>query len=114
MTNGGQLAFGVYNGGYYTVTSSTAYNDGRWHLATATFSPGTGLAFYVDGTLIGTNTSTTAAENSTGYWRVGFDSLGSWPNVPTSSYFAGSVAHAMVVDRPLTADEIAGQYTAGR
>nr|WP_246324242.1 LamG domain-containing protein [Petropleomorpha daqingensis] len=114
MTNGGLLAFGVYNGGYYTVTSSTTYNDGRWHLATGTFSPGTGMAFYVDGTLIGTNTSTTAAENSTGYWRVGYDSLGSWPNVPTSSYFAGSVAHAVVVDRPLTADEIAGQYTAGR
>jgi signal peptidase I len=114
MTNGGQLAFGVYNGGYFTVTSSTAYNDGKWHLATGTFSPGTGLTFYVDGTLIGTNTTTTAAENSTGYWRVGFDSLGSWPNAPTSNYFAGSVAHALVVDRPLNADEVSGQYTAGR
>jgi hypothetical protein len=114
MTNAGQLAFGVYNGGHYTITSPAAYNDGAWHLATATFSPGTGMAFYVDGTLVGTSTATTAAENTTGYWRIGFDNLGSWPNAPASYYFAGSVAHAMVVDRPLTADEIAGQYTAGR
>ncbi|MGY1807632.1 LamG-like jellyroll fold domain-containing protein [Blastococcus sp. SYSU D00669] len=114
MTDDGRLAFGIYDGGYYTVTTPTAYNDGRWHLATGTFSPSSGLTFYVDGVLIGTNTDTDAAENTTGYWRVGWDNLGSWPGAPTSSWFAGSVAHAVVVERVLTADEVAGQYTAGR
>ena len=66
------------------MTTPSAHNDGAWHLATGTFSPGTGLAFYVDGALVGTNTQTTAAETNTGYWRIGYDSLGSWPNQPAS------------------------------
>jgi hypothetical protein len=49
-----------------------------------------------------------------GYWRVGCDSLGSWPNAPTSNVFAGSVAAAGIFDRVLTADEGTAQYTAGR
>lgn len=114
MTNGGTLTFGVYNSGYYTVSTPAAYNDGAWHLATGTFSPGTGLRFYVDGVLIGSNTQTTAAENYTGYWRIGYDNLTSWPGAPSSFHFKGTVAQASVYDRVLTADEVAGQYLAGR
>ncbi|MGY1811288.1 signal peptidase I [Blastococcus sp. SYSU D00820] len=114
MTTAGRLRFGVYNGGYFTVASPGAYNDGGWHLATATFSPGTGMALYVDGVLVGSSTATTAAENATGYWRIGYDNLGSWPDAPTSNFFAGSLAHAVVVPRVLTADEVAGQYAAAR
>lgn len=114
MANSGTLTFGVYNGGYFTIASPTAYNDGAWHLATATFSPTTGMAFYVDGALVGTNTQTTAAENSTGYWRAGYDNLGSWPAAPTSAYFAGRVAQASVSYRVLPADEVTGQYLAGK
>jgi hypothetical protein len=114
MSNNGTLTFGVYNAGYYTVASSTAYNDGNWHLATGTFSPGTGLRFYVDGVLIGTNTQTTAAENYTGYWRIGYDNLGSWPGVPSSLFFTGRLAYASVYDRVLAPDEVTGQYLAGK
>ncbi|RBY88601.1 LamG-like jellyroll fold domain-containing protein [Blastococcus sp. TF02A-26] len=113
MTNGGRLRFGVYNGAHHTVVSPTAYNDGRWHLATATFSPGTGMALYVDGVLAATSTVTNAAEVTTGYWRIGYDNLGSWPEAPASAFFAGSLAHASVYERVLTADEVAGQYAAG-
>ncbi|WP_448626289.1 LamG-like jellyroll fold domain-containing protein [Geodermatophilus sp. URMC 64] len=114
MTNTGQLVFGVYDGATRVITTPSAYNDGRWHFATATYSPPTGMAFYVDGALIGTNTSPISAENFTGYWRVGYDNLNAWPSPPTSNYFAGSVAHAAVFDRVLPADEVTGQYTAGR
>jgi signal peptidase I len=114
LTNGGQLVFGVYNGATYTVTSPAAYNDGTWHLATATFSPGTGMKLYADGTLVGQSSAPTAAESYTGYWRIGQDNLGSWPSAPTSSALAGSVAYASIFDRPLTAAEVAGQYNAGR
>ncbi|MCU1616073.1 MAG: hypothetical protein JWO98_3613, partial [Frankiales bacterium] len=95
-------------------STPAAYNDGAWHLATGTFSPGTGLRFYVDGVLIGSNTQTTAAENYTGYWRIGYDNLTSWPGAPSSFHFKGTVAQASVYDRVLTADEVAGQYLAGR
>jgi hypothetical protein len=114
MSDNGTLTFGVYNGGYYTVATPGAYNDGNWHLATGTFSPGTGLRFYVDGTLIGTNTSTTAAENTTGYWRIGYDNLSSWPGAPSDFHFTGRIAQASVYDRVLTAEEITGQYLAGK
>ena len=40
---------------------------------------GTGMALYVDGTLIGANTQTTAAQSYAGCWRIGYDSLGGWP-----------------------------------
>jgi signal peptidase I len=114
MSNTGTLTFGLYNGGYYTAVSPGAYNNGAWHLATASFSPSTGMRLYVDGALVGTNTQTTAAESETGYWRIGFDSLSGWPNAPTSFHFTGSLAHASVYYRVLTADEIAGQYLAGK
>lgn len=114
MTNAGTLTFGVYNSGYFTTTSPAAYNDGNWHLATGTFSPGTGLRLYVDGALVSSNASVTAAENYTGYWRIGYDNLGGWPNAPTSFFFNGTVAQAEVYSRVLAADEITGQYLAGK
>jgi signal peptidase I len=113
MTNSGSLRFGVYNGTHYTIASPAAYNDGRWHLATATFSPATGMSLYVDGALAASSTVTNAAEVTTGYWRIGYDNLGSWPDAPTSHFFGGSVAHASVYERVLTAEEVAGQYAAG-
>jgi hypothetical protein len=114
MGNSGTLTFGVYNAGYYTVVSPAAYNDGAWHLATGTFSPSTGLSLYVDGALVGTNRTTTSAEVNTGYWRIGYDNMGSWPGAPTSGWFNGQLAHAEVYYRALTADEVAGQYLAGK
>lgn len=114
MTNAGTLVFGIYNGGYFTTTSPGAYNDGGWHLATASFSAGTGMRLYVDGALVGTNTTATAAEHETGYWRIGYDSIGGWPSSPSSSWFKGAVAQASVYERVLAADEVAGQYLAGK
>ncbi|MCU1607056.1 MAG: C-terminal target protein [Modestobacter sp.] len=113
LSNAGQVYFGVYNGGLYTVNSSSSYNNGAWHLATATFSAATGMRLYVDGALVGSSTATTLAENTTGYWRIGYDNIGGWPSGPTSSWFAGSLAQASVYDRVLTAAEITALYTAG-
>jgi signal peptidase I len=113
MRNNGLLTFGVYNGGYVTVNSTKAYNDGAWHLATATFSPETGMRLYVDGGLVGQSTSAPAAENYIGYWRVGYDSLSTgWPGAPSSAYFGGSVAHVSVYQVPLPADEVLRQFQA--
>jgi hypothetical protein len=71
------------------------------------------MALYVDGTLTASSTVTDAAEVTTGYWRIGYDNLGSWPESPASAFFGGSIAHASVYERVLTAEEVAGQYAAG-
>ncbi len=114
MRNDGRLTFGVYNGSAVTVTSPAAYNDGAWHLVTATYSPATGMRLYVNGALVG-SAAVSAAENYTGYWRVGFDTLAtSWPSAPTSPFFGGSVAHVVITQNVLTAGQIADQYAAGR
>lgn len=93
MTNAGNLVFGVYAGREtLTAASPRTYNDGSWHLMTATFSARTGLQPYVDDALVARNGNARDAEPFTGYFRVGFDNLGGWPNGPTSNYFSGSVA----------------------
>jgi len=112
LTDSGKLVFGVYNGAVNTVTSSASYNDGSWHLVTATFSRGTGTRLYVDGALVAANASYTSAENNTGYFRAGYDSLSGWPNAPTSYYFAGSIAHMAVFPTALSAADVAAQYAA--
>jgi signal peptidase I len=113
LNNAGQVYFGVYNGGMFTLNSSASYNDGAWHLATASFSATTGMRLYVDGALAGSSTATTLAENTTGYWRIGYDNIGGWPSGPTSGWFAGSLAQASVYDRVLSAAEVTALYSAG-
>jgi hypothetical protein len=113
MTDAGKLVFGVYNAGYSTATSSKSYNDGGWHMMSATFSPDTGLRLYVDGAPVASLSSVTAAEPYTGYWRVGYDSIGgNWPGAPTSEHFAGAVAHLSVYTTLLSPTDIADQYAA--
>ncbi|WP_299953574.1 signal peptidase I [uncultured Modestobacter sp.] len=105
MTNAGQLVFGLYNGTIYTVTSPRTYNDGAWHLMTASFSAGSGMRLYVDGALVASGWAP-AAEAITGYWRIGFDNLNTWPATPTSEFFGGSLAHVSIYDRVLSANDV--------
>ena len=114
MTDAGNLVFGLYNGGQYVITSPGTYNDGQWHLVTATFSAGPGMRLYVDGVLLGKNQAVNAAETTTGTWRIGYDTIGpGWPGAPTSAWFAGSLAHAAVFTTALSAAEVTAQYGAG-
>jgi signal peptidase I len=113
MTNAGKLAFGVYNGTYYTVTTPASYNDGRWHLVSATYSSSTGMRLYVDGGLVVTG-SAPSAENFTGYWRIGYDVVhAAWPGAPQTGWFAGSMAHVGIFNSVLTAEQVAAQYDVG-
>ncbi|MFQ1004128.1 LamG-like jellyroll fold domain-containing protein [Modestobacter sp. SSW1-42] len=116
MTNSGQLRFGVYDGTPKTVLSPARYNDGSWHLLTATFEagtgPGAGLRLFVDGALVAEDPAATAAQPGTGYFRAGYDDLAGWPDVPTSNWFAGSIAHMSVYATRLLRAEVADQYAA--
>ncbi|MFB6781065.1 LamG-like jellyroll fold domain-containing protein [Streptomyces sp. NPDC056352] len=109
MLNDGRLTFGVYSGGTRTITTSGAYNDGTWHHVVAT-QGSSGMALYVDGQLRASNNLYTANESYNGYWRVGGDNLGSWPNRPTSDFFAGQIDETAVYPTALSSSAISAHY----
>lgn len=110
MSNDGKVQFGVYSGVYSIIRSTSALNDNKWHHLVGTFTPGS-QAFYVDGALQGTTTAG-SAQNYTGYWRVGGDSLSGWPNRPTNSFFTGLIDDTAIYPRALTSDAVAAHYAA--
>ena len=112
MSDDGRLTFGVYNGAIQTITTPGSYADGAWHLAVGTLGPA-GLGFYVDGARIGLRPEVTTAEQITGFWRLGFDTLGGWPGAPGNSYFTGSLAHAAVYPTQLGPDGVRELYVTG-
>lgn len=111
MTSAGTLVYGVNPNVRRTITTPTAYNDGKWHHVVATLGTG-GMALYVDGNLVASQATTTSARNYGGYWRVGGDSLSGWPSVPPSADFAGDIDEFVVYGRPLSLAEVRAHYTA--
>jgi hypothetical protein len=110
MSDNGQLNFGVYTGKMVTIRSTGTYNDGNWHDVVATQGPD-GMSLYVDGQLVGSN-STNQAASYVGYWRVGADDLSGWPNQPTSNYFGGEVSDVAFYDVELSANQAEAQFQA--
>lgn len=111
MNNAGQIYFGVYPNTVRTVQSSASYNDGNWHMATATLSSSNGMVLYMDGAQVGADPTTTSAENYTGYWRIGYDNNNGWTSQPSSFYFSGTLDDALVYSRALTPSEVNTLYT---
>jgi hypothetical protein len=111
MTNDGRLVFGTYVAPKLsTITSPKSYNNGVWHLATAT--QGTdGTKLYVDGVLVATGTAT-HAQGGYGYWRLGGGNLKNWTLQPSSPWFAGALDEFAVYHTTLSAATIAAQYKA--
>jgi PKD repeat protein len=107
MQDDGKLVFGAYTGQLNTVTSDTAYNDGKWHQAVAT-QGADGMRLYVDGALVGTNPNT-GAEDYTGYWRVGGDTT--WGS--SSPWFDGVIDEYSVYDVVLSPATISQHYVLG-
>ncbi len=108
MTNDGRLVYGVYTGATRTVTTGAAYNDNQWHHVVASQGPG-GMTLYVDGAQKGTLNVTTH-ENFSGYWHAGGDSLGGWPDRPTSEYWAGQLDETAVYPTVLSAAQVQNHY----
>lgn len=107
MQDDGRLVFGTYTGTENRVTTPGRLNDGSWHQVVATQS-GAGMRLYVDGVLVGSNPQT-AGERYDGFWRVGGDNT--WGS--SSRYLAGTLDEAMVFERALTAQEVAGLFAKG-
>jgi hypothetical protein len=110
----GKITFGVKPGGVFkTITSPAAYNDGTsWHDVVATLGSA-GMALYVDGNKVATDTGTTTAASYSGYWRMGYDDLSGWPSAPSSNYANATIDEARVFTRQLSAAEVTNDYTAG-
>ena len=96
MDPSGQVWFGVYNNGMYTVNTSKALNDGQWHHAVGTLD-GSGVTLYVDGKRIGRNGGTSSGQPYSGYWRIGGDST--WAGNP---YFNGDIDDVAIYPTALT------------
>ncbi|MET4637647.1 PKD domain-containing protein [Mycetocola sp. 2940] len=112
MQNDGRLVFGEHQGVNKTVTSQAAYNNNQWHHAVGTLGP-TGLKFYVDGVLVGSDESATVALPFNGFWRVGGDNLAAWPNLPASQWFTGAIDEVAVYGSVLSASRVAAHYSLG-
>jgi signal peptidase I len=115
LTNAGQVGFGTLSNSKKktAVLSPASYNDGRWHLADATFSTSTGMRLYLDGQLVASNGTATSMLSYSGYLRIGYDDLSGWASAPTSNFLAGSVDEAATYSTVLSASQISRHYLAG-
>ncbi|MGD0981836.1 MAG: LamG domain-containing protein, partial [Solirubrobacteraceae bacterium] len=110
MTSSGQLDFGVQSPTTSTIQSPRSYNDGQWHFVVAT-QGSDGMRLYVDGQLVASGSTATAASYLANWQLGGYLSAG-WPNGPTSA-FSGSMSDAAVFLSELTAAQVEAEYSAG-
>ena len=110
MTNDGRLVFGVWVGFADTLTSTASYNDGQYHHIVGTQGP-SGMALYVDGVRIARNGQSNSQDYE-GFWRVGGDNLGGWPNQPNSPFFAGTIDDVAVYPTALARADVVDHYVA--
>jgi len=111
MDNAGKIYFGIYNTATNTINSTLSYNDGNWHLVTATFSGTNGMRLYMDGTLVASNASYNVAQNYSGYWRIAYDNVFGYPNAPTSPYFKGKLDDVLIYNTELTSSDVTSIYS---
>lgn len=96
MDSLGRIHFGIISGGTIrTIGTTSAFNDGQWHQASAQLSSA-GMKLFVDGTLRASSASYTTPLNINGYWRIGFDNLSGWPNYPVHQHFQSAIDEAIV------------------
>jgi hypothetical protein len=119
MDTNGRIIAGIYNTTEVTITSSATYNDGLWHQSVITFtgngSTGT-FQLYVDGvaaTSAATGPSVSLANNVSGVWRFGYDTLVGWPSRPPSDEFFGQLSEASAYSLVLTAADVKRHFDLG-
>lgn len=111
MLPDGRIRAGVYNNGFKTVTSQDAFNDGKWHHVVATFGDD-GISLYVDGDIQAANAEPEQPLRMWGYWRVGGDSLKSWPGGVKATAFDGVIDEVAVYNKALSAADVSRHFRA--
>ncbi len=116
MDASGRLYFGISDGGFVVIATpaGTSYADGRWHAVVATLSSA-GMRFFVDGSVVGKRTNTSAAGYN-GYGKFGCGKTRYWPNTPSNAprFFTGRLQYGAVYTRALSATEVENHWLAGR
>jgi hypothetical protein len=78
------------------ITSSSAYNDGNWHLLDTTYSNGT-QSLYIDGALIGTQSLPETAYAASYSYALGTGQTSGWAGGKVGNfYFTGDLAQASI------------------
>ena len=114
LDNGGHVVFTVKTASSSNISlryAGQAYNDGQFHHVVATVSS-TGMALYVDGVQVVSNSNNSAKRSYTGYWRVGGDNLAGMGNAPSDNYFTGTIDEVAVYPTALTASQVAAHFAA--
>jgi Concanavalin A-like lectin/glucanases superfamily/Regulator of chromosome condensation (RCC1) repeat/Domain of unknown function (DUF5011) len=106
MDNNGYIVFGINPGSPQVISNTVPCNDGNWHQAVGTLSSSTGMSLYIDGELATNQPSFNVAQNFEGWWRIGYDSLNTWPDLPASDYFQGTIDEVQIWNTALNAAEI--------
>ncbi|MCA9269450.1 MAG: hypothetical protein KDA41_13305, partial [Planctomycetales bacterium] len=111
----GTLAMRFQGGG--TLTSSGSYNDGAWHLVTATWDRvGNVDSLYVDGGSLAGGETLTGAHGGANYTFAGSNQFGHTEDTSTlgnSRTFIGDADSLAIWDRALTAAEAYAQFSQG-
>lgn len=111
----GRLRFGTEESGSqfkFMVVAPTRVDDGQWHHAVATFTPGS-MVLYLDGERQGSRTDARSLRQYSGFWRVGRQSLSGWGGSGAWA-FTGDVDTVRVHDQVLDPATVAAEYAAGR
>ncbi len=111
MANSGRIVFGLYPNTVSAVESPAAYNDGNWHHIVATLGAN-GQQLYIDGKKVAGRTDTTSAQVFSGYWRIGGDNVGGWPDQPSNQNFTGTIDEAAVYPTALSLAQVRAHYIA--
>lgn len=112
MNSAGALSFGVYTNKTNVITSGGGYADGKWHYVAASMDPTSGMTLFVDGVQVASGANR-YAQVYDGYWRIGSDSVNSWPNA-NGSYFVGDIDEFAVYGTALSAAQVANHYAVGK
>ncbi|MFC9976912.1 LamG-like jellyroll fold domain-containing protein [Spirillospora sp. NPDC127200] len=113
LTNDGRAVFGVYPGATKTIRSDAGLNDGRWHHVVGTLSGEAGMKLYVDGKQVAADADVKGGQAYAGFWRVGGDNLGGWPDRPAGDHLNGTLDEVAVYPKALSGTEVARHHGVG-
>jgi signal peptidase I len=115
MRPDGRLVYGGWvSPNSATLVSPAAYNNGGWHHLVVTARPHgqqQDSVMYVDGNAVASGTTTRTAFYS-GWWRVGYGSLGTGAGYPVSANFSGTIDQVAVYHSELTAGRVQSHWAA--
>ncbi len=115
LDNAGHVRFGVVNTSLAKklISTSGTYNNGAWHHVVASMSS-SGTALYLDGALIGTDSTVTSGLAYPGYWHIGGDAFTGWTSQPTSQFLAATIDEVAIYPAALTVAQVSSHYTVGK